>query len=91
MSYERNQVPQWRPGYRFQFEPAQQGYVLLYPEGMIKLNDSAAEIGQCIDGKSSVSNIIATLNDKFPGVDELANDVDEFMQVAHEQHWISLT
>lgn len=42
MSFDRNQVPAWRPGYRFQYEPAQKGHVLLYPEGMIKLNDSAA-------------------------------------------------
>ena len=27
--------------YRFQWEPAQQAYVLLYPEGMVKLGASA--------------------------------------------------
>ncbi|HQE41111.1 MAG TPA: pyrroloquinoline quinone biosynthesis peptide chaperone PqqD, partial [Zoogloea sp.] len=30
--------------FRFQWEPAQQAHVLLYPEGMVKLNQSAGEI-----------------------------------------------
>ena len=37
--------------FRLQFEPAQGCHVLLYPEGMIKLNDSASEILQQVDGK----------------------------------------
>ena len=37
MSFDRTLTPKWRPGYRFQYEPAQKGHVLLYPEGMIKL------------------------------------------------------
>ena len=45
MSFDRELTPQWRPGYRFQYEPAQKGHVLLYPEGMIKLNESASAIG----------------------------------------------
>lgn len=49
--FDVNLVPTWRQGYRFQFEPAQNGFVILYPEGMIKLNESAGAIGQYIDGK----------------------------------------
>ncbi|BBI67923.1 hypothetical protein PKHYL_21140 [Psychrobacter sp. KH172YL61] len=30
---DQSLVPTWRHGYRFQFEPAQDAYVLLYPEG----------------------------------------------------------
>ncbi len=50
--FDINLVPTWRQGYRFQFEPAQNGFVILYPEGMIKLNESAGAIGQYIDGKN---------------------------------------
>ena len=89
MSFDQNRIPQWRPGYRFQFEPAQQGYVLLYPEGMIKLNDSAAEISQLIDGESNVANIIAQLSEKFPQAADIGDDIEHFMLVAHEQHWIT--
>lgn len=90
MSFDRSKVPTWRPGYRFQYEPAQKGHVLLYPEGMIKLNDSAALIGGLIDGERDVAAIIAKLDEHFPGVPELGDDIEQFMEVARAQHWIEL-
>ncbi|MBF8780658.1 pyrroloquinoline quinone biosynthesis peptide chaperone PqqD [Pseudomonas fulva] len=88
MSFDREQVPMWRPGYRFQYEPAQKGHVLLYPEGMIKLNESAALIGGLIDGQRSVAAIIGELTDQFPDVPQVAEDIEQFMEVAHAEHWI---
>ncbi|MGZ7455777.1 pyrroloquinoline quinone biosynthesis peptide chaperone PqqD [Pseudomonas sp. Ma2-10] len=90
MSFDRSKAPTWRPGYRFQYEPAQKGHVLLYPEGMIKLNESAALIGGLIDGERDVATIIAELDAQFPGVTELGDDVEQFMEVARAQHWIEL-
>ena len=90
MSFDRQQTPSWRRGYRFQFEPAQNGHVLLYPEGMIKLNESASAIGGLIDGQRSVSAIIDALNEQFPGFPELGADVEQFMEVARAEHWIDL-
>jgi len=90
MSFDRSKVPSWRPGYRFQYEPAQKGHVLLYPEGMIKLNDTAALIGGLIDGQRDVAAIIAELDKLFPGVPELGGDIEQFMEVAREQHWLTL-
>ncbi|MCP1473097.1 pyrroloquinoline quinone biosynthesis protein D [Pseudomonas sp. EB276 TE3739] len=90
MSFDRSQVPKWRPGYRFQYEPAQKGHVLLYPEGMIKLNETAALIGGLIDGERDVAAIIAELDKQFPGVPELGDDIEQFMEVARAQHWIEL-
>ncbi|MBD8828965.1 pyrroloquinoline quinone biosynthesis peptide chaperone PqqD [Pseudomonas sp. CFBP 13602] len=90
MSFDRLQTPRWRQGYRFQYEPAQKGHVLLYPEGMIKLNESASAIGGLIDGQRSVATIIAELDAQFPGVPELAIDIEQFMEVARAQHWIEL-
>ncbi|MCR8934404.1 MULTISPECIES: pyrroloquinoline quinone biosynthesis peptide chaperone PqqD [Pseudomonas] len=90
MSFDRSKVPSWRPGYRFQYEPAQKGHVLLYPEGMIKLNESASEIGKLIDGERDVAAIIAKLDEQFPGVPDLGDDIEQFMEVAREQHWLTL-
>lgn len=90
MSFDRAQTPKWRPGYRFQYEPAQKGHVLLYPEGMIKLNDSAALIGGLIDGQRNVAAIIAELDQQFPDVPELGGDIEQFMEVARAEHWITL-
>ena len=90
MSFDRSKKPTWRQGYRYQYEPAQKGHVLLYPEGMIKLNESAALIGGLIDGERDVAAIIAALDAQFPGVPELGDDIEQFMEVARAQHWIEL-
>jgi len=90
MSFDRSKKPTWRPGYRYQYEPAQKGHVLLYPGGMIKLNDSAALIGGLIDGERDVAAIIAELEKQFPGVPELGEDIEQFMEVARAEHWITL-
>lgn len=90
MSFDRSKKPTWRQGYRYQYEPAQKGHVLLYPEGMIKLNDSAAMIGGLIDGERDVAAIITELDKQFPGVPELGDDIEQFMEVARAEHWITL-
>ena len=90
MSFDRSKKPTWRQGYRYQYEPAQKGHVLLYPEGMIKLNDSAALIGGLIDGERDVAAIIAELDKQFPGVPELGAAIEQFMEVARAEHWITL-
>jgi pyrroloquinoline quinone biosynthesis protein D len=90
MSFDRNRVPRWRKGFRFQFEPAQHAHVLLYPEGMVKFNESASAIGQLIDGARSVADIVAHLERQFPGVPDLGADVEGFMEAARAQSWIEL-
>ena len=84
------QVPRLRRGFRLQWEPVQNCHVLLYPEGMIKLNDSAALIGGLIDGQRDVAAIIGELDQQFPGVPELGADIEQFMEVARAEHWIEL-
>ena len=44
-------------GFRLQWEPAQDCHVLLYPEGMVKLNQSAGEILKRCDGQRDVAAI----------------------------------
>ncbi|MGF0336637.1 pyrroloquinoline quinone biosynthesis peptide chaperone PqqD [Ectopseudomonas toyotomiensis] len=83
-------VPAIRRGFRLQFEPTQGCHVLLYPEGMIKLNDSAGEILQQVDGKRSVAEIIGNLHQRFPDVPGIDEDIIAFMEVAHAQFWIEL-
>lgn len=90
MNFDRQLVPRWRQGYRFQYEPAQKGHVLLYPEGMIKLNESASLIGGLIDGQRDVAAIIDALQQQFPDVPEVADDIEQFMEVARAEHWIEL-
>jgi pyrroloquinoline quinone biosynthesis protein D len=76
-------------GFRFQWEPAQKAHVLLYPEGMVKLNTSAGEILRRCDGARTVAQIVADLEQAF-GRTGLAGDVAAFMSMATEKGWIEL-
>nr|WP_242070798.1 pyrroloquinoline quinone biosynthesis peptide chaperone PqqD [Pseudomonas mohnii] len=77
-----------RRGFRLQWEPRQDCHVLLYPEGMIKLNASAGQILERLDGQRSVATIIDQLTASFPGVPGIDEDVLAFLEVAHAQFWI---
>ena len=45
------------PHHRFQWEKAQDCYVILFPEGMVKLNGGAGEVLNLVDGNHSVEKI----------------------------------
>ena len=77
--------------YRFQWEPAQEAHVLLYPEGMVKMNQSAGEILRRCDGVKTVGVIVQDLNQQFPDVDNLKADVHKFLEVAYDHGWIRFT
>jgi pyrroloquinoline quinone biosynthesis protein D len=82
-----NTTPAVAPTFRLQWEEAQDCYVVLYPEGMVKLSPSAGEIMQRCDGKRSIDEIIEDLATKFPGAD-LSTDVYEFLEVAYGNGWL---
>ncbi len=82
-------IPRLNRLYRLQFEPAQQCHVLLYPEGMIKLNASAAEILLLLDGSRDETAIIQALREKFPDAPEdMEDDIQAFLKEATEKNWI---
>jgi len=83
-----DQVITIKRGFRLQWEEAQGCNVLLYPEGMVKLNGSAGEIMGLVDGKRSERDIIGLLEDKFPGAN-LADDVKDFFVNARQAGWIA--
>ncbi len=87
MSVPRDLALSIKSGYRFQWEKAQDAYVLLYPEGMISLGASSAEILKCCNGSSNVDEIIEQLGRQFPGAD-LESDVMEFLETAFKKGWI---
>ena len=76
-------------GFRLQWEPAQKAHVLLYPEGMVKLNGSAGEILKRCDGARTVGEIVSDLETVF-GATGLAKDVTAFLTVAIEKRWLEL-
>jgi pyrroloquinoline quinone biosynthesis protein D len=82
-------VPRLKNGFRLQWEPAQEAFVLLYPEGMIQLNEAAGEILRRCEGRLSVGGIIADLAEQYDGED-LTDDVHAFLGAASQHGWIQL-
>ena len=73
--------------FRLQWEEAQQAYVLLYPEGLVRLNPSAAEILKRCDGKREVADIVSDLETAFLASD-LDADVRAFLGEARQRGWL---
>ncbi|WP_068644652.1 pyrroloquinoline quinone biosynthesis peptide chaperone PqqD [Variovorax soli] len=83
----RDERPRMSSLYRMQFEPSQDHWVLLYPEGMVRLNGSAAEILQRCDGRRTVDEIVAELEAVF-AQPSLQDDVVGFLSQARQRGWL---
>ena len=82
-----SQRPRLRTMFRLHRESAQDGYVLLYPQGSINLNPSAGEILARCDGTRELDDIIDELEDLFSASD-LAADVYRFLDHARQRGWL---
>jgi pyrroloquinoline quinone biosynthesis protein D len=75
--------------FKLQWEEVQKSWVLLYPEGMVKLNGSAGEIMSRLDGKTSIQTLITTLEQQFETAG-LQVDVLDFLTIAKRQGWVKV-
>lgn len=73
--------------HRLQWEEAQQKHVILYPEGMVELNQSSAAILQMCDGTRKLAEIVSDLENQFAATG-LHNDISAFLEVALSNGWI---
>jgi len=76
-------------GFRLQWEAAQNAHVLLYPEGMIKLNASAGEILKRCNGTATIADITADLERAF-ATTGLCGDVIDFVSMAVAKRWVKI-
>lgn len=74
--------------HRFQWEEAQQSYVILFPEGMVKLHGGAGEIIKRLDGKATVGDVVADLKLAFPDAAGIEADIIGMFELALEKAWI---
>jgi len=87
MSINPEKIIHFSPLHRLQWEEAQQKDVILYPEGMVELNQSSAEILKLCDGSRALSGIVSDLEEKF-STTGLKNDIIAFLEVALQNGWI---
>ena len=58
-------VPRMAPKARLHWDEVRSRHVLLYPEGLVALNETAAAILQLCDGVRDVENIVASLKFQY--------------------------
>ena len=73
----------WRLA-RLDFDPVRQQRVLLYPEGVVLLNETGAAILDLCDGRRSVEAIAAALEDRYHR-DVLADVLEYLSQLAERE------
>ena len=73
--------------FRLQFEETQNRWVLLYPEGMVQLNPSAAEILKRCDGERTIGAIVHELEAAF-NAQGIAPEVSSLLEEGQRRGWI---
>lgn len=74
--------------HRFQWEEAQNSYVILFPEGMVKLHGGAGEVLKRVDGKATVGAIVAELKAAFPDAEDIEKDIIGMFELAVSKAWL---
>lgn len=77
------------PTFLFRWEESQHAHVLLYPEGIVKLNETGGHILAQCDGETTVAAMIDALVTRYDAErDAIAKGVAKFLEVAHAKGWI---
>ena len=88
MAIEAKDIYKIAAHHRFQWEKAQDCYVILFPEGMVKLNGSAGEVLNLVNGESTVESITELLSKKFTDAPNIAKDIVGMIELALDKAWI---
>ncbi|MEV6876980.1 pyrroloquinoline quinone biosynthesis peptide chaperone PqqD [Amycolatopsis sp. NPDC051128] len=82
-------VPQLRRGVRLSYDHVRETHVLLFPEGVLVPNATAAAVLELCDGTRSVSEIAAALSRRYSGVRE--DDVVDVLNRLGERRVVAWT
>ena len=66
--------PRLVTGARLRYDDVRDEHILLVPEGVVRLNPTAAEVLELCDGQRSLDEIVVALSDRYDGAD-LNDDV----------------
>jgi pyrroloquinoline quinone biosynthesis protein D len=70
--------PRLVTGARLQYHEVREEHVLLVPEGVVRLNPTAAEVLELCDGERSLDDIVGALSARYDGTD-VRDDVHELV------------
>jgi pyrroloquinoline quinone biosynthesis protein D len=61
--------PRLVTGARLGYDDVREEHVLLIPEGVVRLNPTAAEVLELCDGERSLDDIVGALSSRYEGAD----------------------
>jgi pyrroloquinoline quinone biosynthesis protein D len=70
--------PRLVTGARLRYDEVREEHVLLIPEGVVRLNPSAAEVLELCDGERALDDIVGALSARYEGAD-IRDDVLELV------------
>jgi pyrroloquinoline quinone biosynthesis protein D len=70
--------PRLVTGARLRYDDVREEHVLLIPEGVVRLNPTAADVLELCDGKRSLDDIVGALSARYQGAD-VRDDVVELV------------
>ena len=70
--------PRLLTGARLAYDDVRAEHVLLIPEGLVRLNPSAAQVLELCDGERSLDEIVGALSARYGGFD-VGDDVRELV------------
>jgi pyrroloquinoline quinone biosynthesis protein D len=76
--------PRLATGVRLQYDEVREEHLLLVPEGVVRLNPTAAEVLELCDGERSLDDIVGALAARYDGAD-LGDDVRGLVRAMAEK------
>jgi pyrroloquinoline quinone biosynthesis protein D len=70
--------PRLATGARLRYDDVREEHQLLVPEGVVRLNPTAAEVLELCDGERSLDDIVGALSARYRGAD-LGDDVRDLL------------
>jgi pyrroloquinoline quinone biosynthesis protein D len=70
--------PRLVTGARLRYDEVREEHVLLIPEGVVRLNPTAAEVLELCDGERSLDDVVGALSARYEGAD-VRDDVLELV------------
>jgi pyrroloquinoline quinone biosynthesis protein D len=84
----QDNIVELSPLYLFRWEEPQQAHILLYPEGVVKLNETGAAIIKYCDGNHTVKEVCAQLGELYTS--DVSESVHKFLEVSYAKGWIRI-
>ena len=76
--------PRLATGARLRYDEVREEHMLLIPEGVVRLNPTAAEVLELCDGRRSLEDIAGVLSARYDGAD-VHDDVRQLVDALAER------